>query len=80
MPERLELDDDEISVLNHVLHSLTERPDFAELVADPADRQALHNLLAVVEREDNIVFSPDYDTLLNQARQRVLTGTDDLPL
>ena len=54
--ERFVLDDHEITVLNHVIYALTERVDFERLVQHPADRQALHNLLALLERDDHVVF------------------------
>jgi len=55
--ERFVLDDHEITVLNHVIYALTERDDFERLVQQhPADRQALHNLLALLERDDHVVF------------------------
>lgn len=70
--ERFDLDDDEVTVLNHVMHALTERTDFEQLVPDAADRQAMHNLLAALEREDRAVFSDAYDHCVEQARRRLL--------
>lgn len=71
-PERFDLNDDEVTVLNHVIHALTQRDDFEQLVPDAADRQAVHNLLAVLEREDNVVFSDDYDRRVKEARRRLV--------
>ena len=70
--QRFQLDDAELTVLNHVMSALAERDDFETLVPHPADRQAIHNLVALLEREDPVVLSPDYEELLGQARQRVL--------
>lgn len=70
--ERFELDDDEVTVLNRVIYELTARDDFEQLVPDAADRQALHNLLARLEREDAVVFSADYKNGVEQARRRLL--------
>jgi hypothetical protein len=74
--ERFVLEDHEVTVLNHVIYELTERDDFERLVPHPADRQALHNLQALLEREDNVVFSHDYDNDLERARERVLPEGD----
>ena len=74
--QRFDLSDDELVVLNHVVHALTERDDFEKFVSDPADRQALHNLLAVLEREDAAAFPDDYENLLEQARRRLLPDAD----
>jgi len=74
--ERFELEDAEVTVLNHVIFALSERDDFEHLVPDAADRQAVHNLLALLEREDPAVFSADYDKRLEQARRQVLPDTD----
>ena len=74
--ERFVLDDHEVSVLQHVIYELTERDDFERLVPHPADRQALHNLHALLEREDHIVFSPDYKAALERARERLLPEED----
>jgi hypothetical protein len=70
--ERLQLDDDEVTVLNYAIHALTERDDFEGLVPHAADRQAIYNLVAVLEREDSVVLLPDYAKRLDQARQRLL--------
>jgi hypothetical protein len=74
--ERFVLDDHEVSVLNSVIYRLTERDDFEQLVQHPADRQAVYNLLALLEREDNIVFSADYVKDLERARELVLPEED----
>lgn len=74
--QRFDLSDDELVVLNHVIHALAERDDFEQLVADPADRQALHNLLALLEREDAAAFSDDYENLVEEARRRLLLDAD----
>jgi hypothetical protein len=71
MADQLQLDDNEIVVLNHVIHALTNRADFEALVPDRADRQALHSLLCLLEREDPHVLDPDYDEHLHRARQRL---------
>jgi hypothetical protein len=70
--ERFQLEDDEVTVLNYAIHALTQREDFEQLVSHDADRQAIHNLLALLEREDPAVLAHDYDQRLEQARQRVL--------
>ena len=74
--ERFVLDDHEVSVLNFVIYTPTERDDFERLVPHPADQQALHNLLALLEREDHIVFSANHAEELERARARVLPGDD----
>lgn len=74
--ERFELDDDEVTVLNHVISALAERDDFEQLVPHRADQQAIHNLVCLLEREDRIAFSKDYTALLDQARQRLLPEDD----
>lgn len=70
--ERFVLSDDEVTVLNHVIHVLAERGDFEQLIPDAADRQALHNLLSLLEREDKVVLSADHQERLEQARGRLL--------
>jgi hypothetical protein len=77
MADRLKLDEDEIVVLNHVVHALTNRADFEALVPDPAERQALHSLLCQLEREDPTVLDPDYDGRVESARQRLLAADSD---
>jgi len=74
--ERFELDEDEVVVLNHVIHALTERDDFETLVPDRSDRQAIHNLLCLLEREDPFVLDADYDTHVGEARRRLLPEDD----
>jgi hypothetical protein len=76
MADRLELDEDEIVVLNHVIHALTSRADFEALVPDRADRHALHNLLCLLEQEDPSVLDPDYDEHLQRARQRLFPADE----
>ena len=74
--QRFQLDDHEVTVLNHAISELVERDDFEALVPHPADRQAMYDLVALLEREDNIVFSPDYEALLGEARNRVLPDAE----
>jgi hypothetical protein len=69
--ERFVLEDHEVTVLNHVIYEITERDDFERLVPHPADRQALHNLLALLEREDDVVLSSDYADAVERARGRL---------
>jgi len=75
--QRFELEDAELTVLNHVMSTLAERDDFETLVPHPADQQAIHNLVALLEREDPVVFAADYHERLRQARHRILP--DELP-
>jgi hypothetical protein len=70
--ERFVLDDDEVTVLDRVLAEITGREDFETLVSHPADRQALYNLHALLEREDLAVFDRDYDKRVEAARDRLL--------
>ena len=74
--ERFELDDAEVTVLNHVISALAERDDFEQLVPSPADQQAIYNLVALLEREDKVVFAADYPARLEEARRRVLPEAD----
>ena len=74
--ERFVLEDHEVTVLNSVIYRLTERDDFERLVPHPADQQAVHNLLALLEREDNVIFARDYVEQLYRARARVLPEED----
>jgi hypothetical protein len=76
LADRLKLDDDEIVVLNHLNHALTKRADFEALVPDRADRQALHNLLCLLEREDPNVLDPGYGEHVQRARERLLPADE----
>jgi hypothetical protein len=71
-PHRLELSDSEVIVLDALLDQLTDRPDFESLIPDEADRQALHNLVCLLERIDPAVLADDYDEQLARARRRLL--------
>jgi hypothetical protein len=71
-PVSIELTEPELIVLNAVLSRLAERPDFGELVPDKADRQALHNLVCLLERADPVVFADDYADRITEARERLL--------
>ncbi len=71
---RIELSDSEVIVLDALHNQLTGRPDFETLVPDEADRQALHNLICLLERINPAVFAPDYDEQLTQARRQLLGG------
>ena len=74
--ERLQLDDDEVTVLNHALSALADRADFERLVPHAADRQAIYNLVAVLERDDPVVLAADYAERLDEARERLLPETE----
>jgi hypothetical protein len=69
----ISLTESELIVLDATLDRLAERDDFERLVPDRADRQAIHNLVALLERVNPIVFSDDFDAHLAEARGRVLT-------
>jgi hypothetical protein len=71
-PHRLELSDSEVIVLDALLNQLTGRPDFENLIPDDADRQALHNLVCLLERVDPAVLAGDYDEQLAHARRQLL--------
>ena len=74
MSDRLhiELTEPELVVLDAVLSRLAQRPDLDELVPDKADRQALHNLVALLEQLNPAAFADDYADRLSQARTQVL--------
>jgi hypothetical protein len=74
-PHHIELSDAEVIVLDAVLNQLTSRQEFEHLVADEADRQALHNLVCLLERIDPAVLAPDYDARLSSARRQLLGET-----
>jgi hypothetical protein len=71
-PHRLELSDSEVIVLDALLSQLTGRPDFEKLIPDEADRQAIHNLICLLERIDPAVLAGDYDRQLARARRQLL--------
>jgi hypothetical protein len=71
-PHRLELSDSEVIVLDALLDELARRPDVENLVPDEADRQALHNLVCLLERIDPAVLADDYDKQLARARRQLL--------
>ena len=54
---------------------LAERADFEELMPHAADRHAIHNLVAVLERDDPVVLSADYAERLDQARARLCASS-----
>jgi hypothetical protein len=70
--ERFVLSDDEVNGAQHVIHALALRDDFEQLVPEAADRQAVHNLLSLLEREDKVVLSVDYQQRLQQPPARIL--------
>ncbi len=74
--EQFVLEDHEVIVLDRVIGEITERDDFEVLVPHPADRQALHNLLCLLEREDVAVFDPHYDARVESARKRLMHEDD----
>jgi hypothetical protein len=55
-----------------VLDTLGDREDLDRLVPDPADRQAIHNLVCLLERENPVIFASDYAARLQAARDEVL--------
>jgi len=69
----IELTESELIVLNAVLDRLEGRDDFETLVPDQADRQAIHNLVCLLERVDPIVVAGNYDEQLALARDQVLS-------
>ena len=66
------LTESELIVLDGVLTRLSDRADFATIVPDAADRQAIDGLVAMLERQNPVVFAEDYDEALARARERVL--------
>lgn len=68
----LELTEDELVLLDRILNELAQRPDFRALIPNDADRQAIHNLIALLERLDSAVVAEDYDERVAAARVRVL--------
>jgi hypothetical protein len=68
----IHLTESEAVVLSSLLARLAERPDLEQLVPDTADRQALQNLIALLERIDPAAFASDYGDRLATARARVL--------
>jgi len=71
-PYNIELSEPERVVLSALLARLTERSDLGQLVPDKSDRQALHNLVALLERVDPTVFADDYADRMADARKRLL--------
>jgi hypothetical protein len=72
-PVPIEISDSELIVLDAVLAELTTRADLVELVPDRADRQALHNLVCILERANPAAFAENYGARLAEAR-RVLSA------
>jgi hypothetical protein len=66
-----ELSPSEATLLNAVLSRLSNRTDFDAFVPHEADRQAVYNLVCLLEREDVAQFDPDYDDRLAEAREQV---------
>ena len=61
----------ELVVLSAWLHRFLGRTDFNDLVPDKADRIALWNLDALLEKQNPIVFDHAYDDLLRAARSEL---------
>jgi hypothetical protein len=70
----VELTEHELIVLNHVLDELGERDDLEQLLPDAADRQLVHDLGRLLERQNPAILADDYAERLDQARRRVLPG------
>jgi hypothetical protein len=68
----IELSEHEVVLLNSTLNRLAERPDFERLIPEKGDRQAVQNLIALLERVDTAAFAENYAERLTAARDRVL--------
>jgi len=72
----IELTESELVVLDAALSRLADRPDFEVLVPEAADRQAIHNLVCLLERDDPFVVAQDYAERLDAARREVVPPDD----
>jgi hypothetical protein len=70
----LQLTEHELIVLNHVLDEIGDRPDLEQLLPVAADRQILHDVVCVLERQNPAIFANDYASRLELARRQVLPG------
>jgi len=68
-PVQLELSSDEALVLFEFLSRYSESDTLS--VMDQAEQRVLWNLCCLLEKQMCEAFRPDYDELLNRARQRL---------
>lgn len=71
--KRIELSDDEVLVLGNWLHRFNESGEAA--FEDQAEQRCLWNLEALLEKQNDAIFSPSHGELLVEARKRL---RDDL--
>ncbi|MGC4959663.1 hypothetical protein ACLQ2P_41245 [Actinomadura citrea] len=67
----VQLSRDQALVLLEWLHRLSERPDFNQVVPEPAERVAVWALHGSLETQSTDIFAPDYGEQLTAARERL---------
>jgi hypothetical protein len=70
----VELTEHELIVLNHALDELGDKDELERLLPHAADRQILHDLVCLLERQNPVIFASDYAERLEAARRQVLPG------
>ncbi len=73
---RVEFSPAELIVLEHVLVRLTGHAELDDLLPEKADRQALHDLLCVLEPLSPHAFDDSSGEALADARQQLLDGPE----